>query len=252
MKKRMKKAATLFLAGITALSAMGVTGSTVFAGETNYDVDNMDFDNVEIRVAFRYNNGSDTDGQGKWYYSALDKFNKENKGKIHVTDESISTESDYEEKLTTDFASGNVPNAFLQYGGSRTKEYVDAGYILDLTPYFEQYPEWKEGVQDFAWETTQFDGVDGTYGIPWSAYQLCLYYNKDYLDQVGADVPESWDDLIDVCAKLKKAGIQPFNYSDKDSYHFEHLMSAMALKAYGTQIADDLASDAESYNGKKW
>lgn len=82
MKKRMKKAATLFLAGITALSAMGVTGSTVFAGETNYDVDNMDFDNVEIRVAFRYNNGSDTDGQGKWYYSALDKFNKENKGRF--------------------------------------------------------------------------------------------------------------------------------------------------------------------------
>lgn len=98
---------------------------------------------------------------------------------------------DYEEKLTTDFASGNVPNAFLQYGGSRTREYVDAGYILDLTPYFEQYPEWKEGVQDFAWETTQFDGIEGTYGIPWSAYQLCLYYNKDYLDQVGVDVPES-------------------------------------------------------------
>ena len=69
--------------------------------------------------------------------------------------------------------------------------YVDAGYILDLTPYFEQYPEWKEGVQDFAWETTQFDGIEGTYGIPWSAYQLCLYYNKDYLDQVGVDVPES-------------------------------------------------------------
>ncbi len=252
MKKRMKKVATLCLAGVTAMSTVGVTGSAVFAkGDTNYDVDNMDFENVELRVAFRFNNGSDTDGQAKWYYKALDEFNKENEGKIHVTDESISTESDYEEKLTTDFASGNVPNAFLQYGGSRTREYVDAGYILDLTPYFEQYPEWKEGVQDFAWETTQFDGIEGTYGIPWSAYQLCLYYNKDYLDQVGVDVPESWDDLVDACAKLKDAGIQPFNYSDKDNYHFEHLMSALALKAYGTSIADDLASDKEAYNGEK-
>lgn len=167
MKKRMKKVATLCLAGVTAMSTVGVTGSAVFAkGDTNYDVDNMDFENVELRVAFRFNNGSDTDGQAKWYYKALDEFNKENEGKIHVTDESISTESDYEEKLTTDFASGNVPNAFLQYGGSRTREYVDAGYILDLTPYFEQYPEWKEGVQDFAWETTQFDGIEGTYGSP--------------------------------------------------------------------------------------
>ena len=133
MKKRMKKVATLCLAGVTAMSTVGVTGSAVFAkGDTNYDVDNMDFENVELRVAFRFNNGSDTDGQAKWYYKALDEFNKENEGKIHVTDESISTESDYEEKLTTDFASGNVPNAFLQYGGSRTREYVDAGYILDL------------------------------------------------------------------------------------------------------------------------
>ncbi len=142
-------------------------------------------------------------------------------------------------------------NAFLQYGGSRTREYVDAGYILDLTPYFEQYPEWKKGIQDFAWETTQFDGIELTYGIPWSAYQLCLYYNKDYLDQVGIDVPESWDDLVDACAKLKDAGIQPFNYAPKDNYHFEHLISALALKAYGTSIADDLASDKKAYNGEK-
>ena len=98
MKKRMKKVATLCLAGVTAMSTVGVTGSAVFAkGDTNYDVDNMDFENVELRVAFRFNNGSDTDGQAKWYYKALEEFNKENEGKIHVTDESISTESDYEE-----------------------------------------------------------------------------------------------------------------------------------------------------------
>ena len=28
-------------------------------------------------------------------------------------------------------------------------------------------------------------------------------------------------------------------------------MSALALKAYGTSIADDLASDKEAYNGEK-
>ena len=40
MKKRMKKVATLCLAGVTAMSTVGVTGSAVFAkGDTNYDVD---------------------------------------------------------------------------------------------------------------------------------------------------------------------------------------------------------------------
>ena len=75
MKKRMKKVATLCLAGVTAMSTVGVTGSAVFAkGDTNYDVDNMDFENVELRVAFRFNNGSDTDGQAKWYYKALEEL----------------------------------------------------------------------------------------------------------------------------------------------------------------------------------
>ena len=42
-------------------STVGVTGSAVFAkGDTNYDVESMDFENVELRVAFRFNNGSDT------------------------------------------------------------------------------------------------------------------------------------------------------------------------------------------------
>jgi ABC-type glycerol-3-phosphate transport system substrate-binding protein len=245
----MKKMAVLCLAGMTAMSTIGITG--VQAEETNYDVDNMDFENVEIRVAFRYTSGSETDGQSQWYYQALEEFNAENEGKIHVTDESISAESDYEEKLTTDFASGDTPNAFLQYGGSRAREYVEAGYVLDLTPYFEQYPDWYDGVQEFAWETTQFDGVEGTYGIPWSSYQLCLYYNKDLLEEAGVEVPESWDDLVAACATLKEAGIQPFNYSDKDNYHYEHLMSELALKAYGTSIADDLANDVEAYNGEK-
>ena len=37
MKKRMKKVATLCLAGVTAMSTVGVTGSAVFAkGDTNY------------------------------------------------------------------------------------------------------------------------------------------------------------------------------------------------------------------------
>lgn len=196
MKKR-KRAVALCLAGIMAMSTIGMGTIGASAESTDYDVDNMTFDNVEIRVSFRYTSDSETDTKSQWYYAALEKFNEENEGQIYVVDESISTESDYEEKLTTDFASGDAPNAFLQYGGSRVLEYVEAGYVLDLTPYFEQYPDWYDGIQEFAKETIVFDGIDGTYGVPWSSYQLVMFYNKDYLEQVGAEVPESWDDLVE-------------------------------------------------------
>lgn len=78
MKKRMKKVATLCLAGVTAMSTVGVTGSAVFAkGDTNYDVESMDFENVELRVAFRFNNGSDTDGQATKHLKSSIKRTKE-------------------------------------------------------------------------------------------------------------------------------------------------------------------------------
>ena len=88
--------------------------------------------------------------------------------------------------------------------------------------------------------------------IPYQPNVFAFFYNKDLFEQAGiTEEPKTWDEFKDVCQKLKDAGIQPFNYSDKDNYHFEHLMSALALKAYGTSIADDLASDKEAYNGEK-
>ena len=49
----MKKVATLCLAGVTAMSTVGVTGSAVFAkGDTNYDVDNMDFYYIVFPLMF--------------------------------------------------------------------------------------------------------------------------------------------------------------------------------------------------------
>ena len=96
------------------------------------------------------------------------------------------------------------------------------------------------------------DGDDALHSIPYQPSIFGFFYNKTLFTKAGIEsVPTTWEELDAACAKLKEAGIQPFNYSDKDNYHFEHLMSALALKAYGTSIADDLASDKEAYNGEK-
>ena len=46
--------------------------------------------------------------------------------------------------------------------------------------------------------------VDGTvWAIPDLASARAMYYNKDILDAVGCEVPTTWDELIDVCEKIK-------------------------------------------------
>jgi multiple sugar transport system substrate-binding protein len=46
--------------------------------------------------------------------------------------------------------------------------------------------------------------VDGTtYAVPILASARALYYNEDILNEVGVEVPTTWDELEDVCAKIK-------------------------------------------------
>lgn len=75
-------------------------------------------------------------------------------------------------------------------------DYIASDLIEDLTPY---YNDSKIGISD------QNDIVksfldDNTfnkklYGVPFNKSTEVLVYNKDYLDKVGAKVPETWDEL---------------------------------------------------------
>ncbi len=68
-----------------------------------------------------------------------------------------------------------------------------------------------------------------------------VYYNKDLFEQVGATVPSTWAEFMDVCAKLKDAGIAPMAldsaYADFMFYH--------ALCAY----MDEAAIEEAALNG---
>ena len=96
-------------------------------------------------------------------------------------------------------------------------------------------------------------GVEGTYGVPWSAYEVMLFYNEDILNENGIDPAslKSWDDLMDACAKLKENGVQPFEMGEKDDYRFGHLHSVLNYKTYGCEIAEKLGSREISYDGEE-
>ena len=55
------------------------------------------------------------------------------------------------------------------------------------------------------------------YAMPVTINGFGVYYNTDYFAQVGAEVPTTLDEFIEVCEKLKAAGIQPIAFCDKSS-----------------------------------
>lgn len=241
------------LAAFMALAMITSMGSTVFAEETvNYDVENYEFDDVTITIHTRWD---EADVSGPLYMEMVNSFMEAYPG-ITVECINIPTESEWlnsESVLMSDQAS--MPNIIVEYGGSRVAGYVEQNLIVDMDPYYEQYPEWKERYNSLGESLTDFSsyGYEGTYGVPYTAYQVMLFYNEDILNENGIDPAsiKSWDDLMAACETLKANGVQPFEMGEKDDYRFGHLHSALNYKTYGCDMAEKLGSREVAYDGEE-
>ena len=58
-------------------------------------------------------------------------------------------------------------------------------------------------------------GGDGTYAIPNQPYAVMWFYNKEHFSKAGIKTPpKTWDEFLEDCALLKKAGFIPMTVDD--------------------------------------
>ena len=175
-----------------------------------------------------------SDVESKYFLEKVKEFNNEANG-INVEMVFLPQEQDYLNRLSTDMASGNFPSVFMEYGGSRIIDYMDANLLLDLSKSFKEDPNWYNSVGETYWQTVKIDGYDGIYGVPFGAYIICLVYNQKYLNDYNLAVPTTWKELMDASAVLMKNGIQPFIVGENHNYRFGHLFSNLAITKYGEE-----------------
>ena len=86
---------------------------------------------------------------------------------------------------------------------------------------------------------------------------LGTYYNKDLFKQAGIESePQTWDEFLEDCKKLKDAGIQPIVMGDKDQYVLQFGLYQLAADEiysknpdFDTQLRD---GDAEFTDEGTW
>ena len=202
-------------------------------------------DDVTIRVSTRFSADVPRDS---FYRESVEAFNALDNG-ITVEMDNIGTESDYLDKLRTSFANGDTPNVFIEYGGSRVLDYVEADALVDFKPYFDADQEWYDGFHEPMFGKLMYQDYPGQiWGAPCQAYVLSLYYNRDIFAEQNLEVPETWDDLLDVCEQLLAAGIQPFQVGAKDAWRLGHLHNNITLKSIGGTAPDILADRSVAYD----
>ena len=101
------------------------------------------------------------------------------------------------------FLTADAPDLANWYAGNRMAPFVNAGQFMDISDVWEEH-----GLHDSLASAAASMTIDGKqWGVPYTYYQWGIYYNKAVYGQVGVDVPETWEQFLENCAKFKEAGI---------------------------------------------
>ncbi|HIY02012.1 MAG TPA: extracellular solute-binding protein [Candidatus Blautia faecipullorum] len=194
-----KKMLSVVLSAAIAAGAMAVS-VPVYADDVE-EITWMFWDDLEAT--------EDLISQG--YKEVVDRFNKEYEGKYHVTPITTNLE-EYDGKLNALIAAGQTPDVYICNPGPNMDVYVEAGAAADLTDILEnQETEWYESFTDGIFERLTYDGK--IMAVPTNYAAACTYYNTEIFEEVGVEVPTTYDELLEVCQKIKDAGYDPISCS---------------------------------------
>jgi multiple sugar transport system substrate-binding protein len=99
------------------------------------------------------------------------------------------------------------------FAGNRMREFVNRNLLADVSDLFTERV--RASMPRAGIDLVSVD--DRQYGVPYSYYQIGLYFRRDLLDRAGVrEAPATWAELIETCRSLKAEGIEPFAIGSKD------------------------------------
>ena len=202
--------ALLMLVSVAALSSCGNKKAI-----PNFDIPEGGYDGSEVTITFYHTMGSNLSVVLNLY---IEEFNKLYPN-IHIQHEQVGSYDDVRDQIGTELSTHSEPNIAYCYpdhvamynltGAVATLDnLIDSKLsvtradgsteILGLTE--EQKSDFIEAYYN---EGRQFgDGL--MYTMPFSKSTEVLYYNKTFFDANNLTLPKTWDELKDLCAKIKQ------------------------------------------------
>ncbi|WP_030896290.1 ABC transporter substrate-binding protein [Streptomyces sp. NRRL S-474] len=95
-------------------------------------------------------------------------------------------------------------------------------------------------------------GEDGKYYfVPLYTYPWALFYRKSVFKQYGYEVPTKWDDLVALCKQMKKDGLVPIAFGDKDAWPAMGTFDQINFRANGYDFHVELMAGKASWTDAK-
>jgi len=226
-----KKLIALLMSVLMLVSVFGLSGCTIGKGNASnaFVVPDAGFNPDEtVEITF-------THTMGKKLQEVLDlyiaEFNKIYPN-IVITHQSAGGWGDINGQINTEIAGGNQPNIAYCYPDhvamyNIAKSVVVLDNLIDskvTVPGTEEVlgltAEQKADFIPSYYNEGLVYGDDLMYTMPLNKSTEVLYYDKTFFDKNGLKVPTTWDEMWDVCAKIKAIdpGCYPLGYDAEDNW----------------------------------
>ncbi|MFG2226752.1 N-acetylglucosamine/diacetylchitobiose ABC transporter substrate-binding protein [Streptomyces sp. NPDC048644] len=159
-------------------------------------------------------------------------------GKVKLT----STQK-IQSTLQPRFNGGNPPD-LVDNSGAEQMDFgtlVSKDQLTDLTPLFDApsiddpSKKVRDTLRPGVLEMGQFGGKESW--VLYYAYTVYgVWYSKGNLQKLDAEYPETWDDMLALCAKAKKQGIAGWTYPGKYPYYFPFSLYPFIAKIGGAEV----------------
>lgn len=140
---------------------------------------------------------------------------------ITVTLQNQSSYQDLQQKITATVASPKDLPTLTQAYPDWMFNPREEGLVTDLTPYIENETIGFDNYEDILPSLREANTIDGkVYAIPFNKSTEVLWYNKTLFDELGLNVPTTYEELAEVSKTIyEKKGIAGAGFDTLNTYY---------------------------------
>jgi raffinose/stachyose/melibiose transport system substrate-binding protein len=185
-----------------------------------------------------FSNKSENINTYKGFIEEFEKANPEINIKLDAPPEA-------ETVLKTLLTKNDMPDLMAIGGNSTYGELAEAGVLNDFSDselLKTVQPSYIDMVNRLAGPDTK-----GTFGLPYATNANAVIYNKAKFEELGLEVPTTWDEFIATLEKVKAAGEIPIYLTLKDAWTGMISWNSLAANIAGEDFAENKNNGDDSF-----
>lgn len=208
------------------------------------DTNNDDTASNEVTLDFGIH-VANPEEQEAAFYAVVESFEEENP---NININLIGREqSDHIQSVKMQSQSNNLPDIFWMLPAS-AEELEDNNYLADLSGFLDENPDIVNSFDGMETMIDSFNKDGRQYGLPYQPLVTGFYYNEKILEEHSLEVPETFEDLLEVSNTLSEEGIVTISKGGQDPYSVWSFLTMLSRYGYFDKIDAILEGEEEYTN----